>query len=118
MTFAGQKGHIRKSWGPGWALVGDAAYFKDPLTAHGITDALRDAEGLANAVLAGTFSALEIYQSSRDALSYALFEISDEIAGMKWSYPELQALHMQLNTAMAAEQDWLVENYDVTAMAA
>ena len=35
--------------GPGWALVGDAGYFKDPITAHGITDALRDAELLAGA---------------------------------------------------------------------
>ena len=46
-TFTGQPGHMRRSWGPGWALVGDAGYFKDPLTAHGLTDALRDAELLA-----------------------------------------------------------------------
>jgi hypothetical protein len=37
---------LRRATGPGWALVGDAGYFKDPLTAHGITDALRDAEFL------------------------------------------------------------------------
>ena len=30
-TFSAQPGHIRQSWGPGWALVGDAGYFKDPL---------------------------------------------------------------------------------------
>ena len=35
---------MRKAFGGGWALVGDARYFKDPVTAHGITDALRDAE--------------------------------------------------------------------------
>ena len=39
-------------WGPGWALVGDAGYYKDPISAHGMTDALRDAELLADAVLA------------------------------------------------------------------
>ena len=49
--FPGQPGWIRASAGPGWALVGDAGYFKDPITAHGITDALRDAELLARAVL-------------------------------------------------------------------
>ena len=38
---------FRRSAGPGWALVGDAGYHKDPETAQGITDALRDAEGLA-----------------------------------------------------------------------
>ena len=50
-AFPGRPGWIRASAGPGWALVGDAGYFKDPITAHGITDALRDAELLARAVL-------------------------------------------------------------------
>jgi flavin-dependent dehydrogenase len=36
--------------GPGWALVGDAAAFIDPLMATGITIALRSARGLAAAV--------------------------------------------------------------------
>ena len=34
---------FRKPYGPGWALVGDAGYNKDPITAQGITDAFRDA---------------------------------------------------------------------------
>ena len=37
-------GFFRKPYGPGWALVGDAGYHKDPITAFGITDAFRDAE--------------------------------------------------------------------------
>src|SRR5262249_33939795 len=32
--FAGHPGFLRPAWGPGWALVGDAGYFKDPITAH------------------------------------------------------------------------------------
>ena len=47
--WGGVAGFVRRSWGPGWALVGDAGYFKDPITAHGMTDALRDAELLADA---------------------------------------------------------------------
>ena len=43
-TFRGHPGFMRKPWGNGWALVGDAGYFKDPLSTHGMTDALRDAE--------------------------------------------------------------------------
>ena len=35
---------FRKPYGPGWALVGDAGYNKDPITAQGINDAFRDAE--------------------------------------------------------------------------
>ncbi len=45
--------HFRKPYGPGWALVGDAGYHKNPLTAQGITDAFRDAELLAEAIDAG-----------------------------------------------------------------
>jgi flavin-dependent dehydrogenase len=52
-TWTGRCGYIRQSYGPGWALVGDAGYFKDPISAHGLTDGLRDAELLARAVIAG-----------------------------------------------------------------
>ena len=51
--WSGHAGYMRQSYGPGWALVGDAGYFKDPISAHGLTDALRDAELLARAVIAG-----------------------------------------------------------------
>ena len=40
--------HVRQAFGPGWALVGDAGYHRDPMTGHGITDAFRDAELLAD----------------------------------------------------------------------
>ena len=101
--FAGRPGHLRPAWGPGWALVGDAGYFKDPITAHGMTDALRDAELLARAVVAGTDAALEEYQQTRDDLSIRLLEISDDIAAYDWSVTELQALHKALSDEMARE---------------
>jgi flavin-dependent dehydrogenase len=41
---------FRKPFGPGWALVGDAGYHRDPITAQGISDAFRDAELLAEAI--------------------------------------------------------------------
>ena len=41
---------FRKPYGPGWALVGDAGYTKDPITAQGISDAFRDAELCAEAL--------------------------------------------------------------------
>lgn len=42
--------YIRRATGPGWVLVGDACYHKDPIPADGISDAFRGAELLANAV--------------------------------------------------------------------
>jgi flavin-dependent dehydrogenase len=40
---------LRRPYGPGWALVGDAGSHKDPFMALGICDAFRDAELLAQA---------------------------------------------------------------------
>jgi 2-polyprenyl-6-methoxyphenol hydroxylase-like FAD-dependent oxidoreductase len=108
-TFTGRPGHIRRSWGHGWALVGDAGYFKDPLTAHGLTDALRDAELLARAIVAVIVDgaderdALAGYQKTRDALSAALFDLTDVIAGHHWTDEEIPGLLLQLKDAMAEE---------------
>jgi 2-polyprenyl-6-methoxyphenol hydroxylase-like FAD-dependent oxidoreductase len=106
--FPGHLGHMRQSHGPGWALVGDAGYFKDPITAHGISDALRDAEYLARAVEQGTERAMAAYQSTRDELSAALFESSDAIAGFEWNLDSLQTLHKDLSRAMNHEVEALV----------
>ena len=69
---AGVANYFRKPYGPGWALVGDAGYHKDPITAQGISDAFIDAEQLTDALDAG-FSgrrpledALADYQPRRD----------------------------------------------------
>jgi 2-polyprenyl-6-methoxyphenol hydroxylase-like FAD-dependent oxidoreductase len=118
VIFGGANGHIRESFGPGWALVGDAAYFKDPNTAHGITDALRDAEILANAVIAGSNAALADYQARRDALSRDLFRLTDRIASFDWTLPELQGLHRDLNRTMKSEQTWMAEAFAPPASAA
>ena len=83
--FPGHAGFFRHAHGPGWALVGDAGYFKDPITAHGITDALRDAELLASAIDAGSDDALADYQEQRDAASLDLFETTDAIASFNWN---------------------------------
>jgi flavin-dependent dehydrogenase len=47
--------------GPGWIAAGDAALTYDPISAHGLTLALRTGIGAADAVLAGTDAALAGY---------------------------------------------------------
>ncbi|MEM1428282.1 MAG: FAD-dependent oxidoreductase [Pseudomonadota bacterium] len=106
--FAGARGHIRQAWGAGWALVGDAGYFKDPATAHGITDALRDAKLLSEALLSGGTAALGGYQETRDALSTEFFEVTDKIAALDWSLDEVQHLHRELHRLMRIEQEALL----------
>jgi len=106
--FAGRVGFFRACHGPGWALVGDAGYFKDPITAHGITDALRDAELLARAVVRGSDEALADYQAVRDELSLSLFRITDEIASYEWDLDTVKKLHVQLSSEMNREVEALV----------
>jgi len=101
--FSGEIGFFRQSFGPGWALVGDAGYFKDPLTAHGITDAFIDAELLAQAALAGTEAAFAGYQSARDKLAVAHFEVTDAIASFEWDLLKVQQLHRALSDEMKKE---------------
>ncbi len=72
--------YFRKPHGPGWALVGDAGYHKDPLTAQGITDAFRDAELLAEAIDAGLWGkrpmeeALAGYERRRNEAAVPVYD--------------------------------------------
>ncbi|MEO0916641.1 MAG: NAD(P)/FAD-dependent oxidoreductase [Pseudomonadota bacterium] len=102
MIYGGDPGFLRQSAGPGWALVGDAGYFKDPLTAHGITDAFRDAELLSKTILDG--GSLYDYEAQRNACSAELFALTNRIAALDWTLDELKLLHLRLNEVMKAEQ--------------
>jgi 2-polyprenyl-6-methoxyphenol hydroxylase-like FAD-dependent oxidoreductase len=99
----GELGFFRLSHGPGWALVGDAGYFKDPLTAHGMTDALIDADLLAQAVAAGTEAAFAGYQTARDELAVGHFEATDAVASFEWDLPRVKKLHLALSDEMKKE---------------
>jgi flavin-dependent dehydrogenase len=111
--FPGIPGHMRKPFGDGWALVGDAGYHRDPLTAHGITDALRDAELLARALVHGghttpaTTQALAEYEWTRDLVSQQLFDVAERIASLVWTLDEVSQLITDLNDAMVPETDLL-----------
>ena len=101
--FSGETGFFRQSFGPGWALIGDAGYFKDPLTAHGITDAFIDAELLAQAVTTGTEAAFAGYQTARDELAFGHFDVTDAVASFEWDLPKVQQLHRALSDEMKKE---------------
>jgi 2-polyprenyl-6-methoxyphenol hydroxylase-like FAD-dependent oxidoreductase len=89
---------FRKPYGAGWALVGDAGYVKDPITAQGITNAFRDAE-LCSVALDATFTgertfdeAMARYQAERDAESMPLYEFTTQLATLAPPPPEMQQL--------------------------
>ena len=116
--FGGMRGYLRQCQGAGWALVGDAGYFKDPLTAHGITDALRDAELLSRAVATGSTQALEAYQRERDALSLPFMRVTDAIASFSWDLDEVKELHAGLSALMNTEVDHTASFSQLPSLAA
>ena len=116
--FGGQPGYFRQSFGKGWALVGDAGYFKDPSTAHGISDALRDALLLSRAITGREPGGLEGYQALRDELSSDLFEVTEKVAAYDWDMAEVKALHLRLSKAMKAENETIDALLGETRLAA
>jgi tetratricopeptide (TPR) repeat protein len=89
---------FRKPYGPGWALVGDAGYNRDFITAQGMHDAFRDAELCATA-LDETFLgarpfevAMEGYRSTRDQQVLPMYELTCQLATLEPPPPELQQL--------------------------
>ena len=71
----------RQSHGPGWALVGDAGYHRDPVRAQGIHDAFLDAEDMAGAIGRGLTTdsllpELRAHQARRDDRTSGSYERS------------------------------------------
>jgi flavin-dependent dehydrogenase len=99
-AFAGRPGFLRQAAGPGWALVGDAGYFKDPAGAHGMSDALRDAELLSDAIVDGD---PDSYGPRRDALSAEMFDTLEQVITFDWTLPELKERQLRMARAMSGE---------------
>ena len=109
---AAVRGFFRKPYGPGWALVGDAGYNKDFITAQGIDDAFRDAELCASALARalsgarGFDDALAEYHATRDARVGAIYELTAEFASLEPPPPELQQVLAAVHGNQAAMDDF------------
>jgi len=103
-----QPNQVRQAFGPGWALVGDAGYYRDAITAYGMTDAFRDAELLAVALDralaadAEETTALAAYQRQRDRALREIFEITCRLAAFP-PVPAFIGLQKQLSAAIDTE---------------
>ena len=99
---AGVPGYFRKPYGPGWALVGDASYNRDPITAQGISDAFIDAEDVARAIGAalagdGTFEELlAAHETARNERVRPMYQFTAQLATLEPPPPEMQALFAAL----------------------
>ena len=98
---------VRVGVGPGWALVGDAAYHRDPVTGHGMSDAFRDAELLAEAaddLLTGgdEATALQCYEQRRVALLTPLLDVACDMVRFPGP-PRFRVLQKRLGDLIDAE---------------
>jgi 2-polyprenyl-6-methoxyphenol hydroxylase-like FAD-dependent oxidoreductase len=100
--------YVRQSHGPGWALVGDAGYHRDPITGHGMTDAFRDAELLAVAISAALHEprdepdALAGYARARGTALRETFDLTRELSAFP-PLPRFVELQIQLAEALDRE---------------
>jgi flavin-dependent dehydrogenase len=108
---------FRRPYGPGWVLVGDAGYTRDPITGQGMSDAFLDAERVAavlDDVLGGRAdfdAAMAAHHQHRDAALTPMLELTTQLARLEPPPPELAELlgavsasqpAMDAFTAMAA----------------
>jgi len=93
---------FRKPYGPGWALIGDAGYHKDPFTAQGISDAFFGAQLLSEALDAGwsgrqpLSEALADYEQQRNQDALPKYELNCQMASFEPPTPQMQQLFVAL----------------------
>lgn len=112
--------YFRKPFGAGWALVGDAGYNKDPITAQGISDAFIDAERCV-AALDASFSgprpfdeAMSEYRAARDEHALPMYEMTAGIAMLEPPPPDLAQLLMAARGNQEAMDGFARVNSGVT----
>lgn len=98
---------FRQPYGDGWALVGDAGFYKHPIPAQGITDAFRDAELLTDAIDAGfkdrrpLEEAFGDYERTRNDMVMPMFQSTVQRASLKAPPPEVGQLFAALSKNQA-----------------
>lgn len=108
---------MRRPYGPGWALIGDAGCTKDPITAQGISDAFLDAQRCVSAVDAwlsgasGYDAAMSAWHHERDARLLPMYEFTAQMATLDPPPPQLQ----QLFAAMQGNREAMDEFVSVVA---
>lgn len=95
----------RRPWGPGWALVGDAGCTKDPVSGHGISDAMLSAELAAisiDDVLRGAPEdrAMSAFHERRDAAVADLYAIALEWASYGWTAEQVLDIQARYGVAL------------------
>ena len=101
--------YTKQAAGPGWALVGDAGSFVDPMTAHGMSAAFRDAQAVADAAVcalgdpAGAAEAWAAYEAGRDEIAHPMIDAVDRIVAFNEDIEAIQQAHIALAKLVGRE---------------
>ena len=102
---------VRRAWGPGWVLVGDAGIKKDPVTAQGITATFICADMLARSLDAGLSGecevdeALDAYEQERDEQMIPHWDFTARLSHFDRLTPEQDAMYERIATDRTAVRD-------------
>jgi len=102
IRFGFTRNFFRKACGPGWVLLGDAHYKKDPCTAQGISDAFCDAEALAETIDQGLsgkrdlLQGLEDYEAARIRLAMPFYDLTCQMATLAPPAPDMAEIYSAL----------------------
>lgn len=95
-----QRNYFRKAYGPGWALVGDAAHHLDSISARGITNALIQADLIADALSGvdpadslAAGAALSQYEKAMNSALHEPYMSTLELANLRPTKARLRMLH-------------------------
>lgn len=106
--------YIRQCYGPGWALIGDAAYNRDPIMGQGISEAFRQAELLAKAIDAGLSGqcameeALSEFQTARDRFAIPMFEAAAHLSQLKAPTEETFSMMRMFDSETVMQQEGML----------
>ena len=113
-SWPGERSFTKQAAGPGWALVGDAGSFIDPMTAHGMSAAFRDAQAVADAAAcalgdpAGAADAWAAYEAGRDEIARPMIDAVDRIVAFNEDIDAIQQAHIALAKLVGREVKHIV----------
>ncbi len=118
-SWAGERGFTKQAAGPGWALVGDAGSFIDPMTAHGMSAAFRDAQACADAAVcalgepSGAAGVWANFEAQRDAIAKPMIDTIDTITSYDRSIEDIQMAHIGLAKLVSREAKHIASRDEV-----
>lgn len=102
---------MKQAVGPGWALIGDAGMHLDPTPGLGISDAIRDAVKMSEALIDGSEKAMQLFWRQRDVDSLGLYYFAKDMGseGYNNAFTKMLYKYFSLDPEMKARSLMMVK---------